>query len=400
MSSLLPHADRLASLEQRCQRMESHLAASRRHTAERNRHGVLWVARTVEPDLPTTTTSGGGGETTTTTSGGGGAATRAYPEPPPPGEENQPHWLPIVTLELDDDTEDTEDRWGTAKTELAYCPFGWLPPGVRVWVTHDRRRYVVCQAPEELLGVPVEPGLAGVTCTDSGEGYDPCAVGGCRQFTLGAGDVHIWQRKTVSSADDPIYEPQYYRDDEPVLMPWQNVAGPVRGARLQRARRNAYNDWLVVVEPYQEYLAELVEDLPRRTDDEGGQPVLAVLRTLWSPDYWGTCAGEWVVDRRSAGGEYDPEGEWDQDGAYNPDDEIYVLDGGLEGVQYCGPAGSKIVAARNPAHLYPDHAGKPCLYLVDMQCPPGTEPDCGLEEPTTTTTGGGGATTTTTSGGG
>jgi hypothetical protein len=126
---------------------------------------------------------------------------------------------------------------------------------------------------------------------------------------------------------------------------------------------------------YEEFMAELLEYLPRRIDDHTGQPVLAVKRTLWRPDYWGTGLGEWVIDSRvDALGAYDPTGTYDPDGAHNPADEIYVLDGGLWGRQYWGPAGSAIVAAYNPHHLYPDTDGKPTLYIVDMQCPPETEP--------------------------
>lgn len=219
MSSLQPIPDRLASLEAAVARLTADLDRARTRLAQQVLPLAAWPARTVEPD-------------------------DGYP---PPGSIE----LPIVaqalavTGEPGEQTLTPSDRWSTGRVETALSRVGWLPPDLPVWVVHDRRRYVIVEAPAELHGVAVNQ-LAAAEWR--AEYYSEQ----CDRYTLGRGLVQIWRQVGLEPELDgarPYYHAQTYADGSPVLMYWTNTSDAVAVDKFLTAHRNADNDWIVTVEP-------------------------------------------------------------------------------------------------------------------------------------------------------
>jgi hypothetical protein len=204
MTSLQPTPDRLAALESRLLRVETELLASRRRRAELVASTPLWPAWTVEPDS-------------------------GYPAYGTSIE------LPIVTASckiVSDELVETH-RWSTEFQELAISRIGWLPPGVRVWVTHYRGRYLIVEGPTVLHGR--------ATTSISAASW----VSGCEQLETGSGTVHLYD---LDGSGRDV--PQYYEDGTTaVTMTWRNTSALVAGNKLLTALRDVRNRWIVVIEP-------------------------------------------------------------------------------------------------------------------------------------------------------
>lgn len=161
--------------------------------------------------------------------------TYSYPGP----TDTDSDQLPVVTLgaELVAGAVTWTDR-SEHPVITAWSPVGWLPPGTRVEIGWDGRRYRIVRAPTRLHG----RNAAAISSAGWGSylGYSDA----CRQLTMGTGTIHVF---TESSAG--VLVPQYYQGGAAVEMPVYNTSQAVTANKLLTVDQDRHNRWVVTIEP-------------------------------------------------------------------------------------------------------------------------------------------------------